>query len=181
VSVVTFSELLEDAFLDPDSVDYDQLRTLYVHSSCYIPFGRDQSSIETLNTQLAAMDFEAAIHTIEPLIEVDPLSITLRLAYAHALDGIEDEWEASTQRAVANGLIKAILGSGDGRSPQTAIVVLDDRERELVLQLLSVKPASSQMTTTEDGWLDCVTCHQGRLVYLDVSWPQGWLLAMNAN
>jgi hypothetical protein len=181
VSVVTFSELLEDAFLDPDSVDYDQLRTLYVHSTSYIPFGRDQSALETLNSQLVALDFEAAIDTIEPLIEVDPLSITLRLAYAHALDGIDDEWEASTQRGVANGLIKAILGSGDGRSPETAIVVLDDRERELVLQLLNVRAVSSQMTTTEDGWLDCVTCHEERLVYLDVSWPQGWLLAMDAN
>lgn len=181
MAVVTFSELLEDAFLYPDSVDYDQLRTLYVHSSSYVPYGRDQSCIETLNAQLAALDFEAAIQTIEPLIEVDPLSITLRLAYAHALDGIDDEWEASTQRAVANGLIKSIMGSGDGRTPHTAIVVLDDRERELVLQLLDVRPISSQTTASEDGWLDCVTCQGDRLVYLDVSWPQGWLLAMDAN
>lgn len=181
MSLVTFSELLEDAFLDPDSVDYAELRTLYVHSTSYVPYGRDDSAIALLNEQLGAEDYEAAIETLEVALHDDPLSITLRLAYAHALDGIEDEWEASTQRAVANGLIKAILGSGDGRSIATSIVVLDERERSLVLELLNVEPVSSTVTVNADGWVDAITCRGGRIVYLDVSWPQGWLEAMDGH
>jgi len=181
MALVTFSELLEDAFLDPSRVDYRLLRRLYVASASYVPYGRDDSHVETLHGQLASGAFEEAIATVEALLETDPLAISLRLAYAHALDGIDDDWEASTQRAVANGLIKAILSSGDGRTPESAIVVLDEREHQLVLQLLDVQPLSSQRLATEDGWYDCVTCAGGRVVYLDVSWPQGWLVAMNAN
>ena len=181
MALITFSELLEDAFIYPSSVDYAQLRELYVGSSSYVPYGRDDSSVDVLHAQLGAEDYEAAIETLEKLLEGDPLAITLRLAYAHALDGIGDDWEASTQRAVANGLIKAILSSGDGRSMQTAIVVLDERERSLVLQLLELTPKASQRIASDDGWFDRITCNEGRDLYLDVSWPQGWLQAMEAD
>lgn len=178
MALVTFSELLEDAFIDPDRVDYALLRELYVHSPSYLPFGRDERAVARLHQELASERFEEAVETVESLLVVDPLSIALRLAYAHALDGIDDDWEAATQRAFANGLIKAMLRSGDGRSEATAIVVLDERERSLTLELLDLQAKTSRTHRHDGAWYEHIECLCGRELILDVSWPQGWLMAM---
>lgn len=175
MSLVTFWELLEDAFLNPASIDYGLLRALYAASAHYLPYGHRPDGVEILHRHLEAQEWEEAIAVVEDLLVDDPLAIALRLAYAHALDGIGDDWEASTQRAVANGLIKAVMRSGDGRSPDSPLRVLDERELHLIVDLLGTRAARTRMDLHEDRWLAVVEAADGRSLYFDVTWPQGWL------
>ncbi len=173
--LITFWELLEDAFLDPDRVDYAQLRHMYAASAHYVPYGRDPTGAVRLHQALATEDWEAAIEVVEELLVTDPLAIALRLAYAHALDGVSDDWEATTQRAVANGLLKSILRSGDGKAAHTAITVLDDRERQLALEMMGTRAMRTRLESHTSGWLEVVSCSDGRTLYFDVTWPQSFL------
>lgn len=183
--LVTFRELLEDAFLDPDRVDYVLLRQLYVASEAYRPWDVVEivdeddapvpNPIERLHASIAAEDWEDATGLAEALIEAAPLAIPMRLAYAHVLDAIGDDWEASTQRAVANGLVRAILRSGDGKTQATAIKVLDERELHLALELLGTRSVRTAVDAEGEVWIATAECADGRTVYFDVTTPQQWL------
>jgi hypothetical protein len=175
LALVTFRELLEDAFLDPRRVDYAQLRRLYVESGEYRPAHRDTHGTDALNRALAAEDWEGAIALAEQLLDRDPLAVGLRLAYARALDGVDDGWEAETQRAVAHGLLRAIVASGDGRTPETALQVLDERELHVVLDRLGLRVIRSERDVGGDRWFERVECVGGRVVWFDVTWPQRWV------
>lgn len=173
-----FDTLLEEALADPESADFKHLRRVYANSLAYIPYGRDQEEIEELHQRMAAERWQEALDLVEVLIEDDPLSIPLRFAYAHILEADNDEFEAGTQRAFANGLLRSILSSGDGRSPDGAIHVLDTREMYLVLDVLHLRCQRTQLTQVGNDWIDRVEAIGGegrREVFFNVSVPQSWL------
>jgi len=173
-----FETLLEEALADPERADFARLRMAYAQSLGYLPFGREQGEIEELHRRMAAERWEEALDLVELLLESDPLSIPLRFAYAHILEEEGDEFEAGMQRTFANGLLRAMLGSGDGRTPETAIHVLDMREMYLVLDVMGLRAVRSQLTQAGAEWIDQVEAsgREGqRDVYFNVSIPQGWL------
>jgi len=173
-----FENLLDEALADPERADYTRLRMAYARSLSYLPFGRDQVDIEDLHRRMATERWEEALDLVELLLESDPLSIPLRFAYAHILEEEGDELEAGLQRAFANGLLRAMLGSGDGRSPESAISVLDMREMYLVLDVMGLRAVRSQLSQVGAEWIDEVEAvgREGqRQVYFNVSIPQGWL------
>jgi hypothetical protein len=173
-----FETLLEEALADPERADFARLRMAYARSLGYLPFGREQGEIEELHRRMAAERWEEALDLVELLLESDPLSIPLRFAYAHVLEEDNDELEAGMQRTFGNGLLRAVLASGDGRSAETAIHVLDMREMYLVLDVMGLRAIRSQLIQVGTEWIDQVGATGGegdRDVYFNVSIPQGWL------
>lgn len=173
-----FSVLLDEALADPEAADYTALREAYAESHAYVPFGRDQNAIEDLHRRMASESWDEALDLVEVLIEDDPLSIPLRFAYAHILEALDDEMEASAQRQFGNGLMRAILSSGDGRSPETAIQVLDSREMYLAIEMLGLRATTTRLSHDGLEWIERVEVTgkgETRTMYFNVSRPQGWL------
>lgn len=173
-----FEYLLGEALADPERADFVALREAYARSESYVPFGREHEEIEILHQHMAAEEWGRARSLCEELLDHDPLSITLRFAYAHILEAEDDEWEASDQRMFANGLLRGILRSGDGRTPETAFAVLDTREMFLVVEVLGLRVIRSQLSHVDGLWLDTVEARgpEGdRTLYFDVTLPQEWL------
>ncbi|MBW1879479.1 MAG: DUF4919 domain-containing protein [Deltaproteobacteria bacterium] len=173
-----FETLLEEALADPERADFVTLRMAYAQSLAYLPFGREQGEVEELHRRMAAERWDEALDLVELLLESDPLSIPLRFAYAHVLEEDNDEVEAGFQRTFANGLLRTVLGSGDGRTAESAIQVLDMREMYLVLDVMGLRAIRSQLTQAGTEWIDQVGAkgRDGeRDVFFNVSIPQGWL------
>jgi Domain of unknown function (DUF4919) len=173
-----FESLLDEALADPEAADYAALRESYADSVRYLPFGRDQDAVEDLHRRMAAEEWEQALDLVEALLSDDPLSISLRFAYAHILEHLDDEIEASAQRTFGNGLLRAVLSSGDGRSPESAMRVLDTREMYLVVEILGLRAERTQLSQVGTEWVELVEVKGGdgeRGLYFNVSLPQSWL------
>jgi len=173
-----FSQMLEEALSDPEGADYTSLREAYAESHAYLPFGRDQNAIEDLHRRMAGERWDEALDLLEALIDDDPLSIPLRFAYAHILEALDDEMEASAQRTFGNGLMRAIMSSGDGRSPDGAIQVLDSREMYLALEMMGLRAVTTRLSHDGTEWIERVEVKgkgEERTMYFNVSRPQGWL------
>ena len=177
-----FATLLTEALADPEHADFQRLRESFASSDFYMPYGRDQEDIEELHMRIATKRWDKALALVEEMLDFDPLGISLRFAYAHVLEGVGEDWEATSQRCFANGLMRAILGSGDGRTAETAIAVLDMRELRLVLDVLGCRAVRSQLTHGDGRWLDVVEATDAhgeeRTLYFDVDLPQGWLASL---
>ncbi len=173
-----FDSRLDEALADPEGADFAGLRAAYASSAHYLPFGRDQGGLEALHRLIESGAWEPAREMVEALLEGDPLSVSLRFAYAHVLEGLDEEWEASSQRSFADGLLRSILRTGDGRTPATAIQVLDMREMYLVLETMGLRVTRSQLSQIDEEWIDLVEVRgpEGdREMYFNVTLPQTWL------
>lgn len=174
-----FDTLLEEALADPDGADYPALRNSYASTYLYLPYGRDQRGLEDLHRLIEAEEWDDAREIVEVLLATDPLSISLRFAYAHVLEAIGEDWEATSQRTFADGLLRAILRSGDGRTPETAFHVLDLRETYLVVHTLGYRVNRTQLAQVGGEWIDLVEARgpEGdRELYFNVTLPQSWLV-----
>jgi len=174
-----FETLLDESLADPEGAHFPTLRAAYAESRRYLPFGRDQDAVEDLHRKMAAEDWEQALDLVEALLTDDPLSISLRFAYAHILEHLDDEMEASAQRTFGNGLLRAVLGSGDGRSPESAMLVLDTREMYLVVEVMGLRAERTQLAQVGAEWIERVEVKGGagpRALYFNVSLPQSWLV-----
>ncbi|MCO4743151.1 MAG: DUF4919 domain-containing protein [Proteobacteria bacterium] len=171
------SDLLE-ALADPTRADFSSLRDAWTACPRYQPYGRDAEGIEELHMRVATESWDKAVELAKRLLDITPLSVSLRLLYAQALAGSGDRWEAGDQRAVAHGICKAILRSGDGRSQANALVVHDPSEIKLALDLLGCRALRSYQVEIEGRWYDRVeaTSPKGdRDVWFDVTIMHDWL------
>ncbi len=174
-----FRRMLLEVLADPNSADYVSLRKTWLESGLYAPWARDREALDELHMRVGALQWEEARRLAEELLEHEPLDIQLRLELARIYDGLGDEMDAVDQRRFANGLIRAILRSGDGRSVESAIAVIDSQEQALVLTALDLRPVRSVLKAIGDRWIDrveAVGARGARVVHFDVTLPQRWLL-----
>ncbi len=177
----SFDSLLYEALSDPKEADYTALRRAYVTSDRYMPWVRDTEGLEELRMRMATGRWDEAFQLANELLETDPLSIDIRFMMSRICIQVSQSFEAKCQRTFANGLVRAILRSGDGRTPDTAIRVLDSRELRLVCESLKLTPIRSELGQHGGRWIDAVraTGPDGELtVYFDVHSPQSWLLKL---
>jgi hypothetical protein len=178
-AVEAFRLLLLESLADPARADYGALRCGWLESGLYAPWMRDREALDELHMRVGAQQWDLALPLAEELVNREPLDIQLRLELARVLDGLGDSLEASDQRRFANGLIRAILRSGDGHTVETAIVVLDAAEQTLVLSALDLRAVRSSLRAVGDRWIDRVEAtgaRGARVVHFDVTLPQRWLV-----
>lgn len=177
-----FDALMLDVRTDPTRADYLALRLAWAECSRYRPYGKDTEAIEELHMRVASREYPKAVKLARHLVEEDPLSVSIHLLYAQALDGVGDDIDAGDHRAIAHGLCKAILRSGDGRSPATALVVVEPAEIRLALDLLGLRAERSLERQHDERWYDCILTRGSegeREVWFDVTCMQNWLAQAN--
>lgn len=89
-----------------------------------------------------------------PRIEACPVDIDYRLLHALALEGLGREREAELHLEWFNGLIESILASGDGKSAETAWVVISVFEEYSLMRALGMHPKRQALL---DGGIDEMT------------------------
>jgi hypothetical protein len=174
-----FEDLLAEALLEPLNTDYEALREAWIACDGPERVVRDEEAIEELHMRLATQRWEAARDLAEELLDAEPLCVQLRLWLARATEGLGEEREASNERAFANGLVRAILRSGDGASPEHALRVIHTREIALVLGVMDLQAQRSELREVDGRWIDRVECtglEGPRTVYFHVAVPECWMV-----
>jgi len=130
-----YHALVRESRAMPADFDFAALRALYVRTSFYSAAGdapyRDRL-MEALTKAQAAPDI--AVPEIEEIAANQAAhyklhSYILSASHGQRLRRVDTDWHEWMLR----GLFRAILESGDGKSPQTAYAVLDKDEETLVL------------------------------------------------
>lgn len=170
-----FLTLLEEALSDPVGADYEHLRRVYVDCPLYQPWARDQEAVEELHMRVATGRFEEAVALGQEILRSDPLAVTLRLSLAKAFDGAGRRRDGTDARTFANGLMRCVLRTGNGRSLDSAIVVHDARELHLVLDVLGLTATRSELKQIDGRWFDVIETSGDRVMHFDVTLPRLWL------
>ena len=176
-----YSELLKQAMeIDPD-FDFTQLRMAYAETSLYDPydFGSDlleTSMIEAFNSA----DYDLSLELANQILNENYLQLEPHFVAFRSYEESGDEDKSIYHLYFVSGLVNSILSSGDGITPETAMVVIDIDEEYFILSVLGID-IIEQGANEIDGvmydifeGIDSETGNQ-ITVYFDITIPYNWL------
>jgi hypothetical protein len=120
-------------------IDYTAFRLAYAASSKYAPYGTIEI-VSKLKKAYDAGDCASAMAHARDVFEVNFVHMEARKIAAVCLKQAGHEEEARRDYAMFLGLFSSVLKSGDGKSPETAFVVVAVDEEYSVLETASLTP-----------------------------------------
>jgi hypothetical protein len=113
-----------------------------------------RSQLQELSVQAQAGQWAEVLAVVQPWTQQCPVDILAQQITATALTKLGREPEAQEHIRMYRGLVDSILASGDGRTPQTAFVVISVAEEYAILRVFQLKPARQALL---DGGIDAIT------------------------
>jgi hypothetical protein len=130
----TYEQWVAMAEAGDPGVDYTALRQAYVRSPAYDGYGSSWRDAKTEFIQAANKhDCSKAIAAADAIRKADYTYPLLHLTLANCYDSQGDAEHAKREEAVFEGLRDSLFKSGDGKSPDTAFVVVTMSEEYFVL------------------------------------------------
>ena len=175
----TYAELLETARSLGENADFTALRLAYAASDRYDPY---DSRCPKCTEFDEALDFSDPKRALELGVALEDSRFLdayhhKRLGDLYSLEG--NGPKAGYHAGVARALAKSVLASGDGRSAETAYVVISTREEYLVLAELGLTLKEQALQTTQQHSFDVLTVQDANGVefslYFNVDLPLRWL------
>jgi hypothetical protein len=175
-----YNSLIERLKSGDANVDFGKLRAAYAASSEYSPPETDPDALEAMYAALSKRKYDEAIRIAEKALKEHYLDIDAHHVLSIAYRGSKDPIRADFHHGVAGGLINAILKSGDGKSPQTAMVVLATHEEYVILSVLALRPGSQSLQEKEGHFYDMLKAvstetNQTVTLYFNIDKPYGYL------
>jgi Domain of unknown function (DUF4919) len=125
---------------NPFSVDFDRLRAEFGGRSDFVEICERDRPLHRLAELVTQKDWNAILATSEPWLQRCPVDIDAHLIRAVALKELKRLAESDHHLNWFRGLVDSVLTSGDGRTPQTAFVVISVAEEYSILRVLRVRP-----------------------------------------
>jgi Domain of unknown function (DUF4919) len=131
-------------------VDFGALREAYARSPNYDPYGRKLGPIvREMNQAASGGDCQKAIGLALTILEKNFTFSEAHLTLAYCSKKAGDAAAEDKESKIAVGLLKSILASGDGKTPQTAFKVVTVSEEYSVLKTLRLRKSAQRLISHE--------------------------------
>ncbi|HVM79849.1 MAG TPA: DUF4919 domain-containing protein [Stellaceae bacterium] len=160
-------------------VDFEALRMAYTRSDYYL--ATDDADLAELRgamfQALSVGDLATAGERAQRILDLVYVDIDAHLVMGIVDRRTNDDAKAEFHRAIAMGLLESIRDSGDGKSTDTAFVVISSDEEFALLRSQGLQPKGRSMIRGDGKAFDVIDAaddagHKGRL-YFNVSIPLG--------
>jgi hypothetical protein len=129
------------------SVDFARLRLSYIDSPEHEKAKDTDKEEKEIVQAINAHDYKKALRAAESVLENDYTNMDAHFGAFIASREQYDEKAAEFHRAVFSGLVKSILNSGDGKSKDTAYVVVSVHEEYVILRVLKLQMAGQSLVS----------------------------------
>ena len=150
--------LVEKAKRGDQTIDFGRLRTSYldwVNNKC------NQTEPPNRDGMVKAFeqkDWQKALQLGEKVLDYEFTNRGLHLAMANAYKELQNSEKEQYHTEIAQKLLKALLDSGDGKTPKTAYKVHSIREEYIVMRELGYRVSSQALVMDNDyGSFDVLT------------------------
>jgi hypothetical protein len=171
----SYEALVDRAKNKDQTLDFRQLRFAYADST-----GPKADTDEDKKAMMKAMrekDFVAVIKHADVVLASNYADMDAHFVEYVAHKERNEDDPASLHKFIFQGLLNSIVDSGDGKSPETAYVVIDVHEEYVVLHFMGVGMPKSQSYLHKNGhaydaivFIDPKT-NEERTVYFNVDIP----------
>ena len=176
----SFAALLERAKKSDATLDFKELRMAYTETADYSPYGGDRETRKKMFAALNAREFDAAVESAEKILAKNYVEINAHfVAYVvHRESGRAEK--ATFHKFMFDGLVKSITGSGDGKTAETAYVVITTDEEYTLFNILGLRPAGQSLITQNGHSFDRMTATNPKnnetvVYFFNIDKPFNWL------
>jgi hypothetical protein len=135
----TYEEMVAKLKQGDLSVDFTALRMKYAASPQYEPEeGSDE--VGGMYQALNKKDFQGALDIANSILEKQYVNIDAHMVASDAYAGLNNDAMAKLQHDIAAGLLRSILGSGNGASVETAYKVISIAEEYALMRAMGWRP-----------------------------------------
>jgi len=150
--------LVEKAKRGDQTIDFGRLRTSYldwVNNKCN---QTDPPNRDEMVKAFEKKDWQKAVQLGEKVLDYEFTNRGLHLAMANAYKELQNSEKEQYHTEIAQKLLKALLDSGDGKTPKTAYKVHSIREEYIVMRELGYRVSSQALAMDKDyGSFDILT------------------------
>jgi len=180
VSNPDYYDLVKKVKNNDKSVDFGALRLAYTKTRDYNPYGTDDSAKDAAFDALNKKNYAEAVRQAQAALEknyVDPdVHLLCRIAYRET--GNAEKYAFHT--FVLQGLAGSLYASGDGVSPETALVVISVREEYFYLnanklKLIKTSLFSANCHNYDKADVEHKVTGEKSIVYFNIDIPYGLL------
>ena len=133
-----YARLLERVKAGDMTVDFKQMRFAYMDSPEYKAAKGTDAEAEAMMAAVNAGDFPAAIKNADVVLASDYVDLDAHFAEYVAHRELHHDAESQFHKNVFDGLLHSITNSGDGKTEQTAYVVVQTHEEYVVIRVFGL-------------------------------------------
>jgi hypothetical protein len=174
-----YEDLLERVKQGDQSIDFKELRLAYTETSTYSPYGRSDDR-GLMFQALKAKKFDKVLESAEKILASNYLDMNGHFGcfVAHRELGHADK--AAYHRYLFEGLLNSIRKSGDGKTPETAFVVISTDEEYVLFNYLGLRPTGQALINEKGHSYDKMTAvdpktNETVVYYFNIDTPFNWL------
>ncbi len=161
-----------------DPADFRELRLAYTRTDAYHPRWVPDDLEKAMLAALDRHDYEKALDLATYRLEENYVDINAHDVLSVAYWELDQPELATFHKFVKYGLIDSILSSGDGKTPQSAYVVIDVAEEAVVLDVLGYEEKERRPSIVKNGILydelqvSSRKTGETRVVYFNIDIPK---------
>jgi hypothetical protein len=164
---------------DPD-VSFTDLRLAYAESKSYDPYGGDKEVRKAMFAALNAKDFAAALTAADKMLAKNYLDLNGHFGAFVSHRELGNTEKSSFHKYVFQNLIKSINDSGDGKTMQTAFVVISVDEEYVWFNVNGMRVTNQELIKDNEHNYDKLTAtdpktEQALTIYFNIDKPYNWL------
>jgi hypothetical protein len=157
-------------------IDYTRLRLSYMESPEFKAAKDLSKSEEAMSAALNNKDYPAALKDAEAVLDNEYVNIDAHFVALVANREMGTMDKAEFHRTVFRGLINSIRNSGDGKSIETAWVVISVHEEYVLLRVLGFQPSEQNLVHKDSHSYDVMKVKNaedgtGQTFYFNVDIP----------
>lgn len=175
-----YSVLLERVKKSDAMVDFKELRLAYTETSDYSPYGGDREARQKMFAALRAREFDQALESAEKILAKNFVEINGQFGAYVANRELGHTDKATFHKFMFDGLVKSITASGDGKTAETAFVVISTDEEYVLLNFLGLRPTGQSLITQNSHSFDRMTAlnpktNETVVYFFNIDKPFNWL------
>lgn len=177
---VSYETLLERVKKQDASVNFQELRLAYTETKQYNPYGGDRETRKAMFAAVKAAQYDQALSFSEKILAANYLDINAHFGAYVANRELGHSEKADYHKNVFQRLLKSISESGDGKTIETAFIVISVDEEYALFNFMGLRPTAQTLIEDKGHRYDKMTVtdpknDQNITFYFNIDKPFNWL------
>ena len=170
--------LLEKVKQKDPSVNFTELRLAFYESPHYNPYA-PMMTYRPLNAALNQKNYDEVLKIADSVLAKNFVEINAHMAAQIAHQELGNAERAEFHKFMADGLLKSIKSNVDGKSVDTAFVVISVNEEYGLIRSLGLRPIKQALMENKGHSYDAITVvdpqgGQESVIYFNIDKPFKW-------
>jgi hypothetical protein len=175
-----YAALLDRVKKSDATVDFKELRLAYTETPDYSPYGGDRDTRQKMFAALNAREFDQAVESAEKILAKNFVEINAHFVAYVARRELGQAEKSTFHKFMFDGLVKSITGSGDGKTAETAFVVISTDEEYTLFNVLGLRPTGQALVSQNGHSFDRMTATDLKttetvVYFFNIDKPFNWL------